>query len=158
MRPARLVVLVVVLALAGCGGDDPPAPAQRGAGCARQPAGATCGVMFVGNSLTFVNDLPATFRKLAASGGRTVLTGMVAHGGATLADHAAAPGTATALRERVWNVVVVQEQSEVPSVPDLRAGMMFPAARTLVADIRAVGAQPLLFLTWRTPRAGPTAG
>jgi hypothetical protein len=114
--------------------------------------------MFVGNSLTFVNDLPATFRQLAASGGRTVLTGMVAHGGATLADHAAAPGTATALRERVWNVVAVQEQSQVPSVPDLRAGMMFPAARTLVAEIRAVRAQPLLFLTWAHAQGWPDRG
>ncbi|HWI70448.1 MAG TPA: hypothetical protein VNT55_00735, partial [Baekduia sp.] len=68
-RRARLIAVLAVL-LVGCGGASGPAPPRPGAGCAQQPPGATCGVLFVGNSLTFANDLPATFAKLAASGGR----------------------------------------------------------------------------------------
>lgn len=146
--PRRACLIAVAALVAGCGGGAGPPPPTPGAGCAHRAPSETCGVLFVGNSLTFVNDLPATFTKLAASGGRAVTTGMAATGGATLADHVAQADAAAHLRERTWNVVSLQEQSQIPSVPELRAGAMYPAARTLVGAIRAARAQPLLFLTW----------
>jgi lysophospholipase L1-like esterase len=156
-RCACLIALVVALVVAGCGGAAPPAPPKPGAGCARKAPADTCGVLFVGNSLTFVNDLPATFRKLAASGGRTVVTGMAATGGASFASHVAAADAAGALRAQPWNVVALQEQSEVPAVAAWRAEM-YPAAHALVDAVRAARAQPLLFATWAHAGGLPAQG
>jgi hypothetical protein len=63
MRP-RFLCLLLLLALlpTGCGGKSHAAPAKR--------------VLFIGNSLTFVNDLPAVFTQLAKGGGFTVATGV----------------------------------------------------------------------------------
>jgi hypothetical protein len=102
----------------------------------------------VGNSYTSVNDLPSMFARLARSGGHRVEVGNHTHDGWTLADQAAAPATTAALSAKHWNIVVLQEQSEIPSVEQLRQQQMFPAARQLAAMVRQTGAQPLFFMTW----------
>jgi len=80
------------------------------------------------------------FTSLAESGGHEVATGMLAQGGATLVDHVAAADTTTALASTHWNVVVLQEQSQIPSVDAFRQVQMYPAARQLVRMVRAAGA------------------
>ena len=66
-----LVLFLVILLLAGCG----PVRCDAGSGdeCQR--------VLFVGNSYTYVNDLPRTFSELARSGGHKVEVGTLAEGG-----------------------------------------------------------------------------
>ena len=109
-------------------------------GCEAPPASTACTrVFFLGNSYTSVNDLPATFASLAWSGGHRVETSIQAPGGWTLADHAAAQSTADALAASRWNYVVLQEQSEIPSLEYLRQSFMYPAARELAPMIRAAG-------------------
>jgi hypothetical protein len=115
-------------------------------------------VLFVGNSYTYVNDLPDTFAALAASGGHSVQTGMAATGGATLADHATSGDAQAAISSAHWNVVVLQEQSQIPSVESFRQTQMYPAARQLVAEIRAAGAEPIFFLTWAHRDGWPENG
>src|SRR6266508_2456679 len=73
-------------------------------------------VLFIGNSYTFVNDLPNTFAKLARSGGHKVEMGMSAQGAWTLNDHLRSPETLNLLNSAGWNFVVLQEQSQIPSV------------------------------------------
>ena len=74
-------------------------------------------VLFLGNSYTFVNDLPGTFAALAASGGHSVGTRTLAQGGETLAQHAASAADAAAITSGHWDYVVLQEQSEIPACP-----------------------------------------
>lgn len=105
-------------------------------------------ILFLGNSYTYVNDLPGVFRDLARSAGQNVETGMIADGGETLAQHAASSADAQALGGAHWQFVVLQEQSEIPSVDTFRQGQMYPAARSLVTTIRANGAMPVLLETW----------
>lgn len=105
-------------------------------------------VLFIGNSYTFVNDLPNTFAQLAKSGKHTVAVRMSAQGGWTLADHVKSSDTQNALNTEKWTYVVLQEQSEIPSIGQSRTYIMYPAARTLVKQIRDTGATPLFFLTW----------
>jgi hypothetical protein len=105
-------------------------------------------VLFIGNSYTFVNDLPTTFAQLAKSGKHKVEVGMSAQGGRTLADHVKSTDTQNALNSKKWTYVVLQEQSQIPSVGGSRMYTMYPAARTLVKQIRDLGATPLFFLTW----------
>jgi hypothetical protein len=104
-------------------------------------------VLFLGNSYTSVNDLPGTFARLAASGGHPVETGMVAPGGAFLSDLAASPDVTAALGGTRWNAVVLQEQSQLPAMPQADA-QMIPAVTKLVGTVRAGGAIPYLLETW----------
>ena len=121
--------------------------------------GVTCTrVLFVGDSYTYVNDLPATFADLAWAGGHRVDTGVLATGGATLAAHVADPATAPMITSSAWNIVVLQDQSEVPALPSDRQSEMFPAVAQLTGMIRAAGAEPLLFLTWGHESGWPAGG
>lgn len=113
------------------------------------PQDTTCTrVLFIGNSYTYANDLPSKFAKLAKSGQHAVEVGVVAQGGWTLADHVKSTDTEEALSAKKWTYVVLQEQSQIPSVQQSRTHSMYPAARILVKQIRNIGAKPLFFLTW----------
>ncbi len=105
-------------------------------------------VLFIGNSYTYVNDLPGTFVKLACSGGHKVAADMAANGGWTLEQHAASADTLGKLQGQKWDFVILQEQSEIPAMQASRLQSMYPAARQLVAKIRQDGAKPIFFLTW----------
>jgi hypothetical protein len=126
-------------------------------GCGFSSNGCTR-ILFIGNSYTGMNDLPATFASLAWANGHRVETGALDQGGSTLAEHAADPATATELSSEKWNVVVLQEQSEIPSVPSYRSSEMYPAATELVTMIREQGAQPLFYLTFAHEDGWPQAG
>jgi uncharacterized protein DUF4886 len=149
--PRRLLLLcALMLTQLGCSGASPCGNPGSSAACTR--------VLFIGNSYTYVNDLPTMFATLATSGGHSVKTGMLAEGGATLADHAASVDTATMLAATRWSIVVLQEQSQIPSVDALRQNQMYPAARALVRMVRAAGAAPIFFLTWAHRDGWPENG
>ncbi len=113
-----------------------------------QKAESTLHILFIGNSYTYVNDLPGTFSRLACAGGHKVETAMEAPGGFTLAQHLASQQTQEKLKQQQWNYVILQEQSEIPAVENARTQGMYPAARSLVSEIESMGAQPMFFLTW----------
>ena len=137
----RIVITCLILLTAvGCSPTINCENPQDAASCVR--------ILFIGNSFTFENDLPGMFTKLAKSGGHTVVTGMAAQGGWTLADHVNSSATLTQISGSTWDYVVLQEQSEIPAFEQSREVTMYPAARTLVRQIAAVGARPIFFMTW----------
>lgn len=136
-----MVCLFLTLPLA-CSSNDPQP------GCNAVNAGDCTRVLFVGNSYTTVNDLPTVFAKLAASTGRRIDTGTVTQDGATLAEHLSSGAVQSKLAAAKWNVVVLQEQSEIPAVEQSRQLQMYPAARQLVGAVSDAGALPIFFLTW----------
>ncbi len=74
-------------------------------------------VFFVGNSYTFVNDLPGVLAGLAdASRGRRIVTGQYTPGGYTLEQHVKDGKAAEDIKHEKWDVVVLQEQSVLPIV------------------------------------------
>ena len=147
--PTRRRSLLLVLGLAALIGLGAIGVARATAeSCSPFARGECVRVLFLGNSYTYVNDLPAVFRHLARAGGRNVETGMVANGGETLAQHAASPESLAAIRSPTWRFVIIQEQSEIPAITSARASEMVPAAETLVGDIRAAAATPVLLDTW----------
>ncbi|RYX89967.1 hypothetical protein EON78_07100, partial [bacterium] len=77
-------------------------------------------ILFIGNSYTYMNDLPKMFEKLSISAGHKVETGMLANGGWKLAQHIAAKETEDKLKSAKWNYVVVQEQSRLPASEEYR--------------------------------------
>jgi len=129
-------------------------------GCIDLPGdnGECTRVLLIGNSYTYVNDLPGVFKKLAGSGGHRVGAGMLASGGQTLAGHLSDPAVADKLKSESWDIVVLQEQSQIPANEQTRGENMFPAAARLVEEVRASGAQPVLFLTWAHREGWPEVG
>lgn len=67
-------------------------------------------VLFVGNSLTYVGNLPAVFSALARSNGRAIHSDMIVRGGATLAQRVADGSVARALSEHRYTMLVLQER------------------------------------------------
>jgi hypothetical protein len=122
------------------------------------PIGTCTRVLFIGDSYTYVNDLPTTFADLAWSGGYRVDTETLANGGETLAAHVADSATASTISSQAWNTVVLQEQSEIPASPVDQQSEMYPAVTQLVAMVRDAGAEPMLFLTWGHESGWPEDG
>jgi hypothetical protein len=108
-------------------------------------------VLFVGNSLTYFNDMPSLVGKLAAADrhSRPIFTVEYAGGGWTLRK-AFLDGKLTRLmREIDWDIVVLQEQSQISeSSWAVRGREMAPYARALAARVRAIGGRTVLFMTW----------
>jgi hypothetical protein len=108
-------------------------------------------VLFIGNSYTYVNDLPGMLANIASSSGTTpaISVDSVVQGAATLQDHWD-NGTAGALiAEGGWTHVVLQGQSLEPlsSLSGGNATFLYYAEQfgELVVD---AGAAPAWYVTW----------
>jgi hypothetical protein len=104
-------------------------------------------VLFVGNSHTFVNDLPKTFGRLvlARDPSRALVVKDVVLGGVTLADHLRMGVAARAIAGERWDFVVLQEQSLMPTM----APAAFEASvRRFDALIRAAHARTAIYELW----------
>ncbi len=101
-------------------------------------------VLFIGNSLTYTNDLPDLVRSIAEAAGHSLAASQLAYPNYSLEDHWNA-GVAAAIREARPDVVVMQQGPS--SLPEnqiyLRAW-----ADTLAQVIREVGARPALLMVW----------
>jgi hypothetical protein len=129
---------VVMLAVAGCGGED--------TGAEGPPQEAPFRILFVGNSLTAENDLPGVVARIAeAAGRRPVETRTVAPGGVSLEEHWTSTGAREALAEEGWDAVVLQQGPS--SLPDSRAHLVTWAKRW-ADEARAHGARPALLTVW----------
>jgi len=137
-----LLICILLFTIVGCASPDTP----------------TIRILFIGNSYTYVNDLPKMFSKLAKSGGQRVKTAMSARGGWSLSDHVKSSETLGMLESSTWDYVVLQEQSQIPASDIFREREMNSAARTLVSKIRDAGAEPIFFLTWAHLNGWPDMG
>jgi hypothetical protein len=108
----------------------------------------TLRVLFVGNSHTYVNDLPTLFVNLAQSGGYPVVKDMSAPGGYTLEQHTTNSTTLAKISQGTWDYVVIQEQSQYPVIEYYRDSSMYPSARILDSLIRSYGQQTAFYMTW----------
>jgi hypothetical protein len=128
----RLAIVAAVLALAGASGAsaDPPQALR---------------VLFVGNSLTAANDLPAEVSRLAAAGGRRLEYGAVVYGGFNLEDHWNQGDARTALATGSFDVVVMQQGPS--ALPESQIDLQMWAKRW-ADEARAVGTRPALWTVW----------
>lgn len=107
----------------------------------------TLRVLFVGNSYSF--QIPKVFATLAKEEGKSVEVRQATNGGWTLAKHAATHATLDYIATGKWDIVVLQEQSLVPSFPEGQRGPLMDApAKALASAVRDAGAIPVFFLTW----------
>jgi hypothetical protein len=122
-----------------------PVPGSPAADPAKRPR--TLRVLFIGNSYTYFNNLPALLKGLAASDKDwpQIETEMIVWSGATLQRHLSEGRASDSITEGNWDFVILQEQSMMP-IKD--APTMFQYASELDARIRKSGAKTVLFSTW----------
>jgi hypothetical protein len=102
-------------------------------------------VLFIGNSLTYFNDLPGMVKALSISAGLHWDVRSVTIGGASLDDHMGEGTAAARLRSERWDVVVLQQgpSTQVEGRANLRQG----TAR-FEPLIEGAGARVALYEVW----------
>ncbi len=108
-------------------------------------------VLFLGNSYTYVNDLPKMVADVANSVGDTVFYDSNCLGGYTLQNHTTDANSIAKIMAGNWDIVVVQEQSQLPSFPISQVQTeVFPYARKLDSLINVYNpcAETVFYMTW----------
>lgn len=131
------------LALAACLSSTVSGPQLVGTGTP---------VLFVGNSLTYVNDVPGIVQALADSaGGPPLAVETVAFPDYALIDHwneGLATGRARGeIAKGGWKFVVLQQG---PSSVELNRDTLRLATKLFAQDLSRIGATPALFSAWPT--------
>ena len=92
-------------------------------------------ILFIGNSLTSANNLPAMVAAIADSRGIDVIYDAYTPGGARLLHHASSKKVLRILRKQSWDFVVLQEQSQWPGFETTHLSTdVFPYATRLVEE------------------------
>ncbi len=91
---------LILLALVSCGSLADPAP---------EPPPGRHRVLFVGNSLTYVNDLPAMVSAIGLAAGDTIVTKTLAYPDWGLQDHWEKGAAPEEIASDSWDFVVMQQ-------------------------------------------------
>lgn len=103
-------------------------------------------VLFLGNSLTYWNDLPRMTGEIAKHESRPMRVGSVTRGGASLDQLWYGTKALEQLWLEHWDYVVVQERSG--RAPHERGELFHQYLGMFANEIRRSGAQPLIYMTW----------
>lgn len=108
-------------------------------------------VLFIGNSFTFMNDMPTMFRQIAEAKGHKIYVDTVVEGGKNFEYHASQKETYATIRSRKWDYVIIQGHSNELAQPDSKVEKQtLPFAKQIVDSIRANNpcTQVVLYMTW----------
>lgn len=107
-------------------------------------------VLFLGNSYTAGNNLSNIFKNLSEDGGHSIIVDRYTAGGQTLDGHSTNNTAQSKIRQGNWDVIILQEQSQIPTIPFYKESLMYPAARRLEDTIRKYNpcAKIMMFMTW----------
>ena len=138
-------LLVAIVALILVAGAEDRLAAQPSASAPRSR------VLFVGNSLTYVNDLPAMIEAVAAQAGLAgrITTRAVALPDMGLEEHWNHGDALRAIQQGGWTHVVLQQGPS--SLPESQA-ILREFTKKFAFEIRRAGARVVLYSVW-PPRA-----
>lgn len=101
-------------------------------------------LLFIGNSHTYYNDMPAMVAEIAKKSGFECDVTMIAHGGWYLAQHVEEPDVKFNILYGHYDYVILQEHSH-PFGPEEK---YYEAVRILNKWIREAGSIPVIYETW----------
>lgn len=128
------LALFLGASLVSCSKDDTTAPSD-----------GTIRVLFIGNSLTYVNDLPTIVERVAEAAGKHIETEMLALPDYALIDHWNDGQAQQRIRSGHFDYVVLQQG---PSSLPLNRDTLRLATALFAPVIRANGGVPALFAVW----------
>ena len=108
-------------------------------------------ILFIGNSYTYVNDLPGLLSSVAQSTGDSTIYDSNCIGGYTLQLHSTNSVTLQKIAQSDFDYVVLQEQSQMPSFPISQVqSSVFPYAKTLDSLINVANSctETVFYMTW----------
>lgn len=111
----------------------------------------TLKVLFVGNSYTYFNNMPAMVSQMALSTNDVIQTLSSTPGGYTLQLHSINSTTLNAIAAGVWDYTVLQEQSQLPALQDsIVETDVYPYAYLLDSLIRDANpcTETVFYRTW----------
>ena len=101
-------------------------------------------ILFIGNSHTYMNDLPACVKALAREEGYSCDVTMLAHGGWYLSQHVKEPQTKFNVMYGDYDYIVLQEHSHpFDRIDDYRS-----AVKTISAWADKAGSRIVIYGTW----------
>ncbi|HET9040694.1 MAG TPA: hypothetical protein VFN40_11015 [Gemmatimonadales bacterium] len=134
--PLRFVLLVLAAAAGSSCGSTAAEPAPD----------PTLRILFIGNSLTYANNLPALVEDLARSDpSREIVVSSVAYGGYSLGDHWLRGDAQRAIASARWDFVVLQQGPS--ALPESRA-LLIEDVKRFAGEIRKVGGRPAIYMVW----------
>ena len=136
-HPTFAVITVWVAAMVGLCVAVPSAIPQAVAPARR--------ILFIGNSLTTANDLPARLQALASSVGDHLECRAVALPGFSLEDHWGQGDAKRAIGEGGWSIVILQQGPS--SLLESRA-VLVDYTRRFATEARRIGARTALYMVW----------
>ena len=104
----------------------------------------TLRILFIGNSHTYFNDMPAMVAEKARKAGFDCEVTMIAHGGWYLEQHVQEPDVRFNILYGHYDYVVLQEFSHPFGLEE----KFFGAVRTLNQWIREAKSKPVIYMTW----------
>lgn len=114
-------------------------------------------VLFIGNSYTEVNNLPALVQAVSQSAGHDISYQSNTPGGCTFQQHCS-NNSMTLIQQGGWDYVVLQEQSQYPSFPwgQVSSGC-FPYAAQLCQAVYQYNpqAEAMFYMTWGRQSGDP---
>lgn len=108
-------------------------------------------ILFIGNSYTYVNNLPQMLYDLAVMNNDTIIFDANTIGGYTFQMHCNDATTISKINSQQWDYVVLQEQSQTPSFPPSQVATdCYPYAKRLDSLIKANDSctRTIFYMTW----------
>ena len=107
-------------------------------------------VLFLGNSYTYVNDLPKIIEDIATNENKVFTHASVTPGGCTLFQHVESQTSLSKIRQGNWDFVVLQEQSQLPVIDYYRHNTLKPSYQALYDSIMLYNpnAKVVGYMTW----------
>jgi hypothetical protein len=102
-------------------------------------------VLFIGNSLTTVNDVPALVGQLAAASAQRYEYRTVAFNGYSLEDHWNRGDAQRAIAEGGWSIVVLQQGPS--ALPESRV-LLIDYTKRFATEAHRVGARVAMYMVW----------
>lgn len=132
----RVIPTIGFMLLVACGSSEPAAgPLDP----------AALNILFIGNSLTYTNDLPGMVEALISEAGAgPVEVRSVAYPNFGLEDHWLNGTASAAIAQGPWDYVVMQQG---PSATEGRPSLLEYSSR-FAELIRAAGGEPALYMVW----------
>ncbi|MBN9294288.1 MAG: hypothetical protein J0G96_09940 [Flavobacteriia bacterium] len=118
---------------------------------AQQSVQQNISVLFIGNSYTFMNNMPFIFQEMAKAEGVNAYVDTVVEGGKNLLYHSTNPETYEKIRSRNWTYVVIQGHSNEFATPKTEIEQKSEVYLSRIIDsIRTNNTctKVILYMTW----------
>jgi len=120
--------------------------------CSQGALAAPLRVLFIGNSLTATNDVPALVEAIAKANGEQIVTATIAYPNFSLEDHWQKGDAKRAIAAGGWSFVVLQQGPS--ALPESRL-LLVDFAKRFAKEAKRVNARTALFMVWpATNRTG----